>query len=1189
MKLTHLTGRNLLFHWRGNSPVLMGVLVGAAVLTGALLVGDSLRGSLRAMAEEQLGWVDQALVAGRFLRANLSEHLPASRVAPAIMLQGSMTLQDPTSMSDAVSRRASGVMILGVDDRFWQGVTEVEDASFWNGNQAEVVLNQALAQSLDAHPGSQVTLYLQKVSAVPRETLLGRRDASEVLDEIRLRVRNVLPSEGLGRFSLNPSPQTVRNAFLPLKLLQKHLGQPGKANAFFAAGGSAALQETLGSLLSLEDWGLVLHTPESRTRDLVAKLDRNHDGRLESSEWRRRISSTMAELADLNHDGILEQSEILDYYRRQHSYISLESRQMILEPAVAEAAKGAAEESRLPPAPTLVYLANSISKAEKSIPYSVVAALDPALPPPLGPFLPKGIDALGEGEIILADWKDSSLRARPGDVITLTFFEPEQEGQLREVSRTFKLRGFVPLEGAANDPDLTPEFPGITDKLDLRDWNPPFPYHNDRVGRRDELFWENYRTTPKAYVTLADGQGLWGSRFGSLTSIRLAPLAGPETAAKADLTSYAEGFERRLLAALRPERGGMVFDNVRQRALEGSSGANDFGWLFLGFSCFLIGAALLLVGLLFRLNIDRRAPEIGLLLATGYRRGVVRRLLLLEGGILAVLGGLLGLAGALVYAWLMLRLLRAWWPGGLGQSFLHLHVTALSLLVGFFVALAVSILTIFWAVHVLGRVAPTSLLRGESVDAPLPGGTRRAGRWSRWILVGAAVGALACLCGGFTLNDQEARASTFLLGGALFLTAGLAGIHRWMLTARPESIGGHGNRAVARLGVRNAARNPMRSLLTAGLLASATFLIIAVGSFYRDPGRRFLDLHGGSGGFTLLAESDVPIYQDLNSAKGKDELNFSDRVAQELEGIAFFPFRVHQGEDASCLNLYQPKSPRVLGVPSSLIQRGGFEFKATMAGSAETRANPWLLLEQPQPDGEIPVIGEANSSEWVLHKHLGDELEVLDEAGKQVRLRVVALLQDSVFQSGLIVSQANFLKLYPRQQGFQFFLVQAPLERMRRVQELLETTLADHGFTTMLSVDRLASYLAVENTYLSTFQALGGLGLLLGALGLAIVLLRNIWERRGELALLRALGFRQRVLGWLVLAENAFLLILGLSVGTATALLSVAPHLLSGGSEIPWLRLALVLLAVMAVGLSAGTLAVATTLRAPLLAALRQE
>jgi ABC-type antimicrobial peptide transport system permease subunit len=129
----------------------------------------------------------------------------------------------------------------------------------------------------------------------------------------------------------------------------------------------------------------------------------------------------------------------------------------------------------------------------------------------------------------------------------------------------------------------------------------------------------------------------------------------------------------------------------------------------------------------------------------------------------------------------------------------------------------------------------------------------------------------------------------------------------------------------------------------------------------------------------------------------------------------------------------------------------------------------------------------------------------------------------------------------------------------------------------------------VENTYLSTFQALGGLGLLLGSLGLAVVLLRGVWERRAELALLRALGYRRSLLGWMVLAENGFLLLAGLVAGTVAALLSVLPYVLAEGTTIHWRNLALLLGLVPIVGLAAAALAVFSTLRAPLVPALRRE
>jgi hypothetical protein len=447
-------------------------------------------------------------------------------------------------------------------------------------------------------------------------------------------------------------------------------------------------------------------------------------------------------------------------------------------------------------------------------------------------------------------------------------------------------------------------------------------------------------------------------------------------------------------------------------------------------------------------------------------------------------------------------------------------------------------------------------------------------RWSKRIAVGALFGGVVLIACGSFVRDQEARAGTFFSGGALLLTAGLAGT--WALLKRdiPATPQPH----VATLGIRNAGRNPTRSLLTAGLLASAAFLVVAVESFRREPERDFLNKTGGSGGFAMIAESDVPIFQDLKS----------DFKGEFPADVTSYPVRLRTGDDASCLNLSQPNRPRILGVPPALITRGGFAFAETLATTPEQRANPWLLLDQ-SDGGAVPIFGEKNTVEWMLKRGLGDEIEVPDERGQPVKLRIVGLFQDSIFQSELVMSEANFYKLYPKQEGYNFFLIEAPPGRIAEVKRQLESGLADQGFLVTPTEQRVAAYLAVENTYLSTFQALGGLGLLLGALGLAVVLLRSAWERRGELALLRALGFRRRTLGWLVLVENGFLLLVGLGVGTVAALLAVAPHLFGSGGEVPWLRLLGLLGLVLVVGLAAGAAAMGATLRAPLVPALRRE
>jgi hypothetical protein len=235
----------------------------------------------------------------------------------------------------------------------------------------------------------------------------------------------------------------------------------------------------------------------------------------------------------------------------------------------------------------------------------------------------------------------------------------------------------------------------------------------------------------------------------------------------------------------------------------------------------------------------------------------------------------------------------------------------------------------------------------------------------------------------------------------------------------------------------------------------------------------------------------------------------------------------------------------------------------------------------------VPAIADVTSAQWILHLGLGDELAMEDGRGRPMRLRLVGLLDRSLFRSELLIAEEHFLEHFPDRTGDSYFLFDAPASIASELAGSLERTLEPFGFDVARTRDRLAAYEVVQNTYLSTFQVLGGLGLLLGTVGLAVVLVRNVLERRAELAALRAFGFARRDLGRLVLGENAFLLLSGVGLGCAAALVAVSPGLV--GRQVPWGSLAATLVLVFAFGMLASVAAVAGALRTPLLPALKSE
>jgi hypothetical protein len=325
----------------------------------------------------------------------------------------------------------------------------------------------------------------------------------------------------------------------------------------------------------------------------------------------------------------------------------------------------------------------------------------------------------------------------------------------------------------------------------------------------------------------------------------------------------------------------------------------------------------------------------------------------------------------------------------------------------------------------------------------------------------------------------------------------------------------------------------------------------------------------------------VPVAPDLSTPDGLAALGL-----ERLREVHILGLRLGVGDEASCRNLARPRHPPLLGVDaSSFAARNPFRF----AGLLTPTASPWTLLEGSDDAEVIPAIADEAVAKWVLGLGLGDTLEYLDDSGRPFRVRLVGMLKGSILQGYLLVDARAFAARFPSLAGHRVFLVDAPSGREDEVaRALAESALADHGLTITPAAERLASFDAVQNTYLSIFTAVGGLGLVLGCAGLGVVVLRNVVERRGELAAMRAIGFSRRRLRRLLLVEHGLLLAWGVGAGTASALVAIGPTLAERGS-VPVALLVSTALAVIVNGLLWTLVAARVALAGELLAALRHE
>jgi putative ABC transport system permease protein len=824
-----------------------------------------------------------------------------------------------------------------------------------------------------------------------------------------------------------------------------------------------------------------------------------------------------------------------------HGEWEVRSRRVFIDDAVWAAASAALPESR----PVLTYLVNEIRSAERATPYSFIAA-------PGGPLVPP---TMADDGIVVNQWLADDVGVAVGDPLELHYFVMGAGRALTETNRRLRVHAIIPMAGRALDRSLMPAFPGLADVDNCRDWESGLPIDLERVRDEDEAYWDAYGGAPKAFVTLAAAQSMWRNRYGAATAIR--GVGEGETALD------------HIVSQLTPAACGIRTIPVRGMGLRAGSGGVDFGQLFLGLSFFIIAAALILTGMLFAFGVEQRAAETGLLMAIGWPRRLIQRLRFLEGACLALPGAVLGVGLGVGYSAVVLRGLGSIWQGAVGTGLLEMQLRPATLLIG-----AASGAIAAW-------VAMWLTVRRQLGHAPVEvqhvrgGPTVRGGRWC--LRVGGTVGlaswlGVALLVTCIRPGGGSEVAGAFFGVGALALVGCLAFIYVALvwLGGRERSV------AVGLVsgGIRAAALRPWHSLGTVALLAAGTFLVIATGANRSgdvvDRGRA-----GGTGGFTFYAESALPLLE-------------SPAALLADASVRSVPIRVAAGDDASCLNLNRAEAPPIWGLdPAALQARGAFSFAAWAEGVDASQG--WNVLNDLQPDGAIPAVADQAVILWGLGKAVGDTLTIMDGRGRPRELRLVAGLQNSIFQGKVLVSEENFMTLFPDQPGYHAVLFESEGSDLEAVRRELARAFRDQGMDVRVAADYLASFSIVQNTYLAIFLLLGAFGLLLGSVGMGVVVARHILARRGELAMLRAVGFTRAAVRTYVLAEHGVILAWGLGSGGVAGLVAVWPALVAQGTDVSFIGLLMLLLGLTLNGLIWMVVAVLLAIRGDLLPALRQE
>jgi len=1099
MSIFSLILRNLHYYRKPYLSILAGTVISTAVLTGALVVGDSVRYSLIQLTDIRLGKTRFVIESGdRFFRQQLAGELTLhtkNLVAPVLQLEGIAVNTDKNTQLNRVG-------ILGVDDNFiklWDTQTQLP-------GEDEAILSRNTAEKLNLKTGDEFILKIRKLAKASSNAPFVSE--TEPLVIFRLKVSAIADDQQMGRFSLKSNQSAPYNIFISLEALCQKLELTGNAN-----------------LLLITD---------TKSEDLTIPI---LDSLLQLT-W--QIEDAGLEFRKLTETGSFE----------------IRSGRIFIDDTISQAIKTSITTAK----PVFTYLVNAISTGNKSTPYSFVTALDTGLP---------GI-LLSEQEIIISDWLASDLLVKPGDSITLTYYKMGPLRKLTSDSTRFCIKTILPVTNPLFDKTLMPDFPGMSDAGNCRDWETGAPVDLDKIRDKDEEYWNEYRGTPKAFISIPAGRKLWNNAFGNATAFRF----------KADYSEINE-IKIALVNQLKPSENGLVVKDVYSEGKSAAANSTDFGELFLSLSFFIIVAALLLTALLFSLHAQKRMSETALMATLGFHKKLIVRILFLEAILVVIAGSILGVVSGIFYNSLLLLGLNTLWQDAVNTSTLQMHLKPSTLVLGFAAGVIASMLTLLFVLLQNLRKPLSVMIKGIEIQSPATNRSRKKISFSIAILF--FIAALAIIL--YSIISTHAGVSApFLIAGGLILVAGTAALYGLLLHANQKTkseLPGF-----LTLILRNINLKRRRAVTAAALLAIGTFTVIITGAnkktFYGTENSR----HSGTGGFLFWAESTVPVLYDLNSSEGKEKYGLSDEAT--LDNVRFLQMLRLDGNDASCLNLNQVSQPAILGInPEYLDKQQSFSF--LNLESAVSSQHPWLALSTPLAPGIIPGFADQTVIVWGLQKKIGDTLFYTAESGKVFGVKIIGGLANSVFQGNVLISAELFSQYFPSVGGSSVMLLDGEFTKRTEISDRMTYLFQDYGMVITPASERLAQFNSVESTYLSVFMLLSGLGLIIGTIGLGVVLLRNLGERKQEIAIYQAIGFKQSYILKLILTENLYILLAGMGIGIIAAFAGILPSFLSPAFQFPVTYLSAIILLIFLNGFMWIYFPIQTVMRKNLIQTLRKE
>ncbi len=686
-----------------------------------------------------------------------------------------------------------------------------------------------------------------------------------------------------------------------------------------------------------------------------------------------------------------------------------------------------------------------------------------------------------------------------------------------------------------------------------------------------------FRGTGKVLMSLSDGQNALGIP-GQINYIRVTSIAGVEEGAEysdqifEDIEMILEDDPTYADLEARGNKNQNLEDFKQEMAM--------FTDIFFIFGTFVIVAAIILTINIFVMLGEERKSEMGMSRAIGMKRSHLRRVFSYEGLFYAasasVVGAFIGIGITYVIFFLLEDIFATF--GGDTSLLSYFHFTQESLILAFGAGFLLTMGTILFAVT---RISKLNIIRAIR-EIPEPPISKKSKRLFYLALIGLGLGVLLTFAGigsqqwwlpmtGISLfiigigtiarrwvgdraaytavgillmiwwflpsdvlpifEDYTAGIEMFILSGLFLVTAGvmIVMLNGSLITGAFERLvrSGKGSKAVVMSGISHPLKERFRTGMTMFIFALIIFAIIVmsmiVGIFNTNLDRM---IEEQSGGYEILGMSS----QDRSIEDINQEIIDNDNLSQEDFDYVDSAYR---GMVSSYIEDGTKVRRSVIGVDQYFVDNNLFGFTSYLEEYGSKREvweavlnDPDITISNAPPDDsfDMGAVGRERLE-------LNDTVTFIDVDGNSVEKRIVGFMNQSIV-NGFFMSKETVSSEFDIDSNTLFFFSVKEGVDADELARDLERELIRFGFQPMVIDTIFREVMAAQFMFFDLFSGYMGLGLVVGIAGLGIISLRAVHERRLEIGMMRAIGFKRRMIRYAFMIENSFITIVGIILGS---------------------------------------------------------